>query len=115
VIGQRLDSISLPLPRTRVRIVGWTRLLDKTTLFLLILVTLIIMVTWLSFAAQAQVAAIEARTRAIETESSRLKMANVQLLERISRVLSFQRLSTEAAHMNYAYPRWYDWEIMARE
>lgn len=97
---------ALPIPESGVRITGISRIAERVGLFLLLLCALIIMVTWLNFAAQAETRALEVEIYALKAQTFHLKMDNIALLEQISRAC----LSADSA----GFFRPADWEVLAR-
>ncbi len=96
----------LPIPETGIQITGISRIAEKTGLFLLLLCTLIIMVTWLNFATQAEIKALEVKSYTLKMQTFHLKRDNIALLEQISRACF------SAGNEGFFRPA--DWEVIAR-
>lgn len=96
----------LPVPETGVQITGISRIAERMGLFLLLLCALIIMVTWLNFAAQAETRALEVETNTLKAQAFNLKRDNIALIEQI------YRACFSAGNLGFFRPA--DWEVLAR-
>ncbi len=97
---------ALPLAGAGIQITGIARIAEKLGVFLLLLIALIIMVTWLSFAARAEKNTLEVETQVLRAQPLRLRDQNIVLLEQTYAAC----LSAGSA----GFFRSYDWEVLTR-
>ncbi len=101
-----MKNEALPFPETGVQITGIARIAERIGVFLLLLIALVIIVTWLAFAAHAENNVLEIKTQAIKSQTLRLRDYNISLMEQVYEVC----LTAEAP----GFFRHYDWEVLAR-
>lgn len=94
------------LSEAKVQITGIARIAEKTGLFLLLISALVVMVTWLSFAARAQTEALQIEAQALEKQAFLLKKENIALLEQVTEACFLADVT--------GFYRSRNWEVLAR-